>query len=69
VLISILETSPPHCGVIDRHRHLNISIAGGHRGSLSDHRVLTFDHRHFRAVAPLWGAAAFSLLPADGTVR
>lgn len=28
-------------------------------------RVLTFDHRHFRAVAPLWGAPAFTLLPTE----
>ncbi len=27
--------------------------------------VATFDERHFRAVAPLSGAAAFTLLPAD----
>jgi hypothetical protein len=29
-------------------------------------RLLTLDHRHFRTVAPLWGAPAFTLRPADG---
>lgn len=28
-------------------------------------RILTFDERHFRAVLPLSGGAAFTLLPAD----
>ena len=28
-------------------------------------RIATFDERHFRAVAPLAGGAAFSLAPAD----
>jgi hypothetical protein len=28
-------------------------------------RLLTLDERHFRAVAPLWGAPAFTLLPVD----
>ena len=28
-------------------------------------RLLTLDERHFRAVAPLWGAPAFTLLPLD----
>lgn len=28
-------------------------------------RILTLDERHFRTLPPLWGAAAFTLLPAD----
>ena len=28
-------------------------------------RVATFDERHFRAVEPLAGAGAFTLLPVD----
>lgn len=29
-------------------------------------RLLTFDERHFRVVAPLRGAESFTILPADG---
>jgi uncharacterized protein len=61
------------CGVIDRYRDLNIGIADASLVVIAARyqttQVLTFDHRHFRAVAPLWGAAAFSLLPADGAGR
>jgi predicted nucleic acid-binding protein len=28
-------------------------------------RIVTFDERHFRAIRPLGGAAAFTILPAD----
>lgn len=30
---------------------------------LSTRRILTFDHRHFRAVTPLQGGGSFELLP------
>ena len=58
------------CGVIDRYRDLNIGIADASLVVIAARyqttRVLTRDHRHFRAVAPLWGAASFHVLPADG---
>lgn len=41
-----------------------VVLADRHRTT----RILTFDERHFRAVAPLRGDA-FTILPADGTVR
>jgi uncharacterized protein len=30
-------------------------------------RILTLDHKHFRALRPLSGEEAFTLLPADAT--
>lgn len=57
-------------GVIDRYADLHIGIADASlvviAARFETTRLLTFDERHFRAVAPLWGAAAFTLLPADG---
>jgi predicted nucleic acid-binding protein len=38
-------------------------VLAGRRGTT---RLLTFDERHFRAVAPLAGGTAFTLLPGDG---
>jgi uncharacterized protein len=56
-------------GIIDRYEDLHIGItdaslvviAAQHQTT----RMLTFDDRHFRAIAPLWGAPAFTLLPVD----
>lgn len=57
-------------GIIDRYRDLAIGIADASLVVIAARyqttRVLTFDQRHFRAVAPLWGAASFTLLPSDG---
>lgn len=59
-------------GVIDRYRDLAIGIADASLVVIAARyqttRLLTFDHRHFRAVAPLWGAASFILLPTDQDV-
>lgn len=56
-------------GVIDRYRDLAIGIADASLVVIAARyettRVLTFDQRRFRAVAPLWGAASFTLLPSD----
>lgn len=55
-------------GIIDRYGDLNIGIADASLVVIAARyettRILTFDERHFCAVAPLWGAA-FTLLPAD----
>lgn len=57
-------------GVIDRYADLAIGITDASLVVLAARyttiRILTLDDRHFRAIAPLWGAAAFTLLPADG---
>lgn len=56
-------------GIIDRYRDLEIGITDASLVVIAARyqttRLLTFDQRHFRAVAPLWGAPAFTLLPAD----
>ncbi|NED97043.1 PIN domain-containing protein [Phytoactinopolyspora alkaliphila] len=56
-------------GVIDRYDDLDIGIADASlvviAARFQTTRVLTFDQRHFRPVAPLWGAPAFTVLPAD----
>jgi predicted nucleic acid-binding protein len=56
-------------GVIDRYADLNVGIADASlvviAARLQTTEILTFDERHFRAVAPLWGGAAFTLLPHD----
>jgi len=55
--------------VIDRYRDLRIGLADASLVVLASRydtrRVLTFDERAFRAVAPLSGGS-FTLLPADG---
>jgi len=57
------------CGVIDRYHDLRIGVADASLVILAARyqttQLLTFDQRHFRAVAPLWGAPAFTLLPMD----
>jgi uncharacterized protein len=57
------------CGIIDRYRDLNIGIADASIAVIAARYqttcLLTLDPRHFLAVAPLWGAPAFTLLPAD----
>lgn len=56
-------------GVIDRYHDLSIGAADASLVVIAARyettRVLTVDQRHFRAVAPLWGAASFTLLPSD----
>jgi hypothetical protein len=58
-------------GIIDRYEDLRIGITGASlvviAAQYQTTRVLTFDHRHFRAIAPLWGAPAFTLLPGGGS--
>ncbi len=56
-------------GVIDRYHDLAMGAADASLVVIAARyettRVLTFDQRHFRAIAPLWGAASFTLLPSD----
>ena len=56
-------------GVIDRYEDLRIGIADASLVVIAARyettRILTFDQRHFRTVAPLWGARSFTLLPLD----
>ncbi len=56
-------------GVMDRYADLEVGLADASLVIIAARfqtiRLLTFDHRHFRTLAPLWGAAAFTLLPAD----
>ena len=56
-------------GIIDRYADMHVGIADASlvviAARFQTTRLLTFDERHFRAVAPLWGAPAFTLLPAD----
>ena len=56
-------------GIIDRYEDLHIGIADASlvviAARFETTRILTFDQRHFRAVAPLWGARSFTLLPLD----
>lgn len=55
--------------LIARHRDLRIGLADASlvvvAARYGSRRILSFDHRAFRAVAPLQGGA-FSILPADG---
>ncbi|MDL2335255.1 MAG: PIN domain-containing protein [Chloroflexota bacterium] len=54
--------------IADRHRALRIGLADASLVVLADryrtNRILSFDERAFRAIAPLAGGA-FSILPAD----
>lgn len=56
-------------GVIDRYSDLHIGITDASLVVIAARyqttQLLTLDERHFRIVAPLWGAPAFTLLPAD----
>ena len=56
--------------VVDRYRDLRIGLADSSLVVLADrygtNRILSFDERAFRAIAPLAGGA-FSILPADLT--
>lgn len=56
-------------GIIDRYADLHIGIADASLVVIAARfetvRLLTFDQRHFRIVAPLWGSPAFTLLPTD----
>lgn len=56
-------------GVIDRYADLRIGIADASLAVVAARfqttRLLTLDERHFRVVAPLWGAPSFTVLPAD----
>lgn len=56
-------------GILDRYTDLNVGIADASLVVIAARyrttELLTLDQRHFRAVAPLWGAPSFTLLPAD----
>lgn len=55
--------------VIERYRALNIGLTDASLVVLAAKygttRLLTFDQKHFRAIRPLTGSAAFTILPAD----
>jgi predicted nucleic acid-binding protein len=55
--------------VADRYRDLGIGLTDASLVALCDRMetldIATFDERHFRAIRPLSGGAAFRLLPAD----
>jgi uncharacterized protein len=55
--------------VADRYADLGIGLTDASLIVLADRlgtsAIATFDQRHFRAIVPLRGAAAFRLLPAD----
>jgi uncharacterized protein len=56
-------------GVAETYRELGVSLADASLAALAARlrttAVATFDERHFRALRPLDGAAAFTLLPRD----
>lgn len=56
-------------GIIDRYEDLHIGVSDASlvviAARFQTTRLLRLDERHFRAVAPLWGAPAFTLLPRD----
>ena len=56
-------------GLCERHADLEIGLADASAVVLADRwgttAIATFDHRHFRVLAPLAGGA-FRLLPEDG---
>jgi uncharacterized protein len=56
-------------GVMDRYADLRIGLTDASlvviAARVQTTRLLTLDERHFRAVAPLWGAPAFTLIPTD----
>ena len=55
--------------VADRYADMALGLADASLVVLADRHlteeIATFDHRHFRAIAPLGSATAFRLLPAD----
>jgi predicted nucleic acid-binding protein len=58
-------------GILDRYDDMNIGLTDASlvviAARFETTRLLTLDERHFRTVAPLWGAPAFTLLPADAS--
>jgi predicted nucleic acid-binding protein len=57
--------------VADRYADMNLGLTDASLVVLADHLgvidIATLDERNFRAVRPLTGAAAFRLLPTDGS--
>ena len=55
--------------IADRYAELGLGLTDASlialAARLETDRIATFDERHFRAVEPLAGAPAFTLLPAD----
>ena len=68
-----VEWSPaivaPMMQVAETYRGLDISLDDASLVALAAHlhttKIATFDERHFRAMRPLTGEPAFTLLPAD----
>ncbi|WP_019812170.1 type II toxin-antitoxin system VapC family toxin [Saccharomonospora halophila] len=60
-------------GLIDRYRDLSLGITDASLVVIAARyettRILSFDHRHLRAVSPLWGAPSFTLVPTDEDER
>ena len=63
---------PAAVRVADRYADMDLGLTDASLVVLADHLgvtdIATLDERHFRAVRPLAGAAAFRLLPMDGLV-
>jgi len=59
--------------VLDHYKDLGLSLTDASlvalAGRLEQTVIATFDERHFRAVRPLTGEAAFTLLPRDAELR
>lgn len=59
--------------VAERYRDLGLGMTDASLVALADrletHEIATFDERHFRAVRPLAGGEAFTVLPADAAWR
>lgn len=58
--------------VVERYEDLRLSLTDASLVALAARidrtEIATFDERHFRAVAPLSGEAAFTLLPRDAAL-
>ncbi len=57
--------------IAEQYADLDISLADASlvavAARLQSTQIATFDERHFRALRPLWGGDAFTLLPADAS--
>ncbi len=64
------EASGKAVTVAERHVDLGVDLTDASLVALAARldtlRIATFDERHFRAIRPLTGGAAFVLAPADG---
>jgi predicted nucleic acid-binding protein len=63
------DAAPGSARIAERYGDLGVSLTEASlialAARLSTTRIAAFDERHFRAVRPLRGGAAFTLVPAD----